>query len=120
MEQVRRLLKLSTEGYEKLVFKHYFHWCELHAKKILGKDGSQDVDINDFQKLLANSSLFNYWQEEFRIYELDFVRAGQVYTKPDPEGMKKLYERFVWQVKSHFSKTLLESARKMNLNPQLN
>ncbi len=122
MEDAIKYLRISTDSYEKLVFKHWFHWCEQYAAKKLDVPTQQlETDTDNFQQLLANTALFNYWLKMYREYEVEFCMcASQLKEYPGAEDMKKLYEKYVWNVKQYYSKKLIENATKLTLNPQLN
>lgn len=125
MDAIRQILKINTESYERLVFKQWFHYCELYALKsvTITSAGLAETETNlaDFQKLLSNTALFNYWLQAYRKYELLFIeQAKPFYNRSNPEDLKKLYESTVWEVKHHYSLPLIKSARKLNLNPILN
>ncbi|MBK5213403.1 MAG: hypothetical protein JJE55_07065 [Flavobacteriaceae bacterium] len=125
MDAIQQLLKINKDSYERIVFKQWFHYCELYALKNVNHDhhGNTETETNleDFQKLLANTALFNYWREAFEKYEMRFVElAKPFYNKSDPADLKKLYESTVWEVKYHYSRPLFTNARKLNLNPILN
>jgi len=125
MEAIQQLLKITKDSYERIVFKQWFHYCEQYALKDVHTDryGNTETETNleDFQKLLANAALFNYWQAAYRNYEIMFIaQAKPFYNKAAPADLKKLYESTVWEVKHHYSLPLVKNARKLNLNPILN
>lgn len=121
MEKIRQILKLSQDGYWNLVFKNWFHYCEQYALKMPGNNKTMETSLDDFQKLLANAKLFQYWHEKYQLYELDFIEEVHPFLKlRDPQSFKKLYEKNVWKVKYEYSKILFDEARKLTLNPELN
>ena len=121
METITKILKLSHDGYWNLVFKNWFHYCEQYALKSVVNSQEMETSIEDFQKLLANASLFNYWYKQYQKYEAEFLEEVQPFlVLKDPDSLKKLYEKNVWKVKYEYSKILIDKARKLTLNPQLN
>lgn len=119
MEEVIKILNLSRADYNKLVFKYWFHYCEYNSLKVV-LNGTEDLDIADFQKLLANAVLFNYWFSQYRKYELEFVQEAQPYLSlEDHFSLIKLYEKNVWKVNYHYSKKLINNARKLNIKSPL-
>jgi hypothetical protein len=125
MDAIRQILKINKDSYARLVFKHWFHYCELYAFKTLSKDsyGHETVEtkLEDFQKLLANNDLYNYWRAQYNIYEHKFIQEVAPYRDlKDRESLKKLYEKTIWETKCTYSKILMQNARKLNLTPSLN
>ncbi len=120
MDAVRKTLKISIETYEKMVFNNWFRYCEQYSfKKIVS--GEPQLDLQDFQKLLSNTSLYNWWLEQYEMHEKDFVKDAEPYAAlRKPKSLIKLYESIVWNVKYYYSDQLMVQARKLNLNPQLN
>ncbi|MBB4117896.1 cytochrome c [Mesonia hippocampi] len=110
---IQQTLRYSTAKYNRLIIETYIAYCSI-----------QGVDDKDVQKILANTAYFNWFLQEYRILEAEFLEEVEPYLRlSDIEAVRNFYDEKTCQIAEFFSKTLLQKARSLqiiNHNPQLN
>ena len=75
----------------------------------------------EWQSLLANSALFNWWKKQYEIYEVEFLQEiGPYQDSVSPRDAYLLYIKNVYKIQLHFSRPLMNGARMANIYPTAN
>lgn len=99
---IQHILKYSPEQYNRLIIETYIAYC--------GIRGSNDKDC---QKIMANSAYFNWWLQEYRILEKEFIQDVQPYLPNlDISTIRNFYDEKTTKIANIYSKSLLRKARK--------
>ncbi len=109
---IQQTLKYSTAKYNRLVLETYIAYCGLVA-----------ASNTDFQKIVANTAYFNWWLQEYRILEHQFLQDVQPYIDYlEVSAIRDFYDEKTTKIALRYSKTLLSKARKLEIinNPQFN
>lgn len=108
---ILNILNYSPKQYERMVFETWFTYAQIitHSEK-------------DLQRVLANAAYFNWFLQEYRRLEGDFIIEIQPYLgKVDTETIRDYYDETTCQVAKYYSKLLLKKARKLSIvNHQIN
>lgn len=85
-------------------------YCEIYS--------SNDEHL---QSLLANTALYNWWNQQYQALETQFLEDVEPYlTKSNIEHLRDLYDSKMATIVMYYSKPLIKQARKLNLNPEMN
>jgi hypothetical protein len=85
-------------------------WCEIYS--------SNDEEL---QSLLANTSLYNWWNKQHNVLEAQYLEDVEPYlAKSDIKQLRDLYDSKMATIVMYYSKPLVKQARKLNLNPEMN
>lgn len=111
--EIHKIIKYTPSDYNRLIIETYIAYCSIHG-----------VNDKDVQKILANTAYFNWFLQEYRILEAEFLEEVEPYLRlSDIEAVRNFYDEKTCQIAEFFSKTLLQKARSLqiiNHNPQLN
>lgn len=103
--KVVKALKITKDSYEKMVIENYLQWC-----------GKQAADTCEYQQMIANASLFSWWNDSLSRLELEFLQEIEPYTATvTPREAKLLYIKNVIKIDLYFSKPLKLEALKLNI-----
>lgn len=97
--RVLKMLNLTPEQYEQMMFSTYIDWC---ASRTKGK--------KSLQKILTCQPLFVWWQRELERLELDFLNDMEAMHCLDPDVAIKVYNFQTRKIYSRFSKPLMNKA----------
>jgi hypothetical protein len=92
---------------EEFTFELYFVWA-----------GTVTLNSREFQQVLANSSIANWFNEELIKNELEYQYLIENYKRLPLEYRTELYLKCIAKIFSNFPKTLIEVAKKRELKPQ--
>lgn len=104
MTTINQKLKITPEEYELLIFGAYARWCE-----------SVTVNIHEFQKVLANSSVSKWFMMEYSKCEIDFEHLTARYEENDTiitEDFKRCYAQCTYRLFNIRPTALLQEIKK--------
>lgn len=103
--KILKLLGITKERYEFLIFCEFHRWCE-----------ARSITENDFQKLIANNQIFNWWHSMYMCLELVYLSDMAGYEDlTDRSTAVEFYKETVRKVDSYYPKKLLNKARKLKI-----
>lgn len=111
-KQPNEYLGLTLEQYENDCMSQYMRWCLNLAKK----------HNTEFQNLLANRSIVNYYNVQFLELEHNFiVIAKKLDGLVDYTIMLKNFDMIMVDIYTNYPMALIEAAKKMKIeNPYFN
>ncbi|QSS96615.1 hypothetical protein [Psychroflexus sp. ALD_RP9] len=102
---ISNLLKYSPEAYEGILFETWFTYADIIS-----------VNEQDLQKILANAAYFNWFLQEYRRLEAEFLQEIQPYIgKIDTKTTRDFYDEKICLIANHYPKSLLKNARKIKI-----
>lgn len=105
-KSIPELLNMSPEVYKEDYFERYMRWCLNYA---LNKE-------TDFQKLLANRAIANYYNENFQKLEQQFIEvATPIHGTVMTEVIRRMYTTITAQVFMNYPSALFEQARSLTI-----
>lgn len=108
---VHELLYMTKEMYDELYMEKFMRWCLNRATN----------NENDFQKLIANSSISKWYNYEFSKIENEFSTAATpLFRKVSYKGLRQMFETLSVELYTKFPQPLIESARNLNINANAN
>lgn len=106
-KQPHQYLGLTQEQYENDCFLQYMRWCQNLAK-------NHKVE---FQSLLANTAMSNYYNVQFQELEHSFkVVAQRLDGLVDYEIMLRNYDMIMVDIYTNYPSALIQSAKKLNID----
>jgi hypothetical protein len=103
------LKELFTSGlhFEEITFQLYVLWCD-----------SVTVTAREFQQVLANAKVANWFRTELYKNETEYLFLIQNYKELPLEDRTELYIRCVFNLFSVFPQPLLVEAKQRDTKPQ--
>lgn len=102
MKTIPQLLQYSADEYQQSYFERYLRWCMSYATN----------SETDLQKLIANQSISNYYNEKFKALEQKFVEAATpIHTTVKVEVVRKMYAIITAEIFINYPSALFEEAR---------
>lgn len=106
---ISNLLQHSPEYYNQMIFETWLAYADIIS-----------VDEQDLQKILANAAYFNWFMQEYRKQEKEFLKDIQPYIgRLDISTIRSFYDEKTCKVALHYSKHLLKKARKTKIINQI-
>jgi hypothetical protein len=109
--QIAKLIGISLNDYEGLIFSSYNHWCA-----IFSRDGLQ------YQNFMNDQKIFLWFQTQIEIYEADFVAGIKIYDNPKGNNLD-YYNACIAKVFKHWPQALgvkPQISIKLLINTKLN
>lgn len=109
MQTTENLKQLFEAGlpFEDFKFELYMLWCE-----------SVTLTTREFQQVLANAKVANWFKHELSKNEKEYVFLIQNYMTMSIEDRTELYIRCIFNLFSRFPQPLLEEAKKRDRKAQ--
>jgi uncharacterized protein CbrC (UPF0167 family) len=105
MNKVLDYTQYTEQDYIAFKFDLYFTYLQLFAH-------TQE----DLQQVLANTPLYNWWNQEYTILEEQFLEDIEPYIgKVSIEVIRDFYDENMTKIANYFSKTLVKKARKQQI-----
>ncbi|WP_459926497.1 hypothetical protein [Flavobacterium covae] len=98
---IHKLLGITPQKYQEQDFERYIGWCE-----------SVTSNTRDFQKVIANSLIKNWYNMEMKKCELTFLEDIKGYSNASTADYIEAYDKSVVKLFSIFPKSLLQLAKK--------
>lgn len=107
---IAQLLTLSQQEYEDKILDLWLKYC---------KSNTYSVQKTDYQKLVANAALNNWWLQELSHIEAIFLEEYSSYSgQADPTLLAQKYDQEVLRLFRLHCLPLFQYARKLNIIPQ--
>lgn len=106
-KSIPELLNMTPEVYQEGYFQQYMRWCLSFS---VNKE-------NDFQKLLANRAIANYYNDNFQKLEQKFVEAATpIFGTVRSDAIRHLYAAITVQMYQNYPSVLFSEARCLNIS----
>lgn len=117
MKKINEILELSFHDYQMMLFGSYSRWCESNAKTYSNVGGveTEIIDVKDWQLLLANSQLNNWFNIEYAKWEQEFIKLIKRYEGSETvtvKDIRRCYSDCTIQIFSIYPKAIVEAILK--------
>jgi|GEM_PF-5842111 len=113
MSNIQKILQISKEDRQKILFDTYATWCMTHTP-----------NPKQLQKSLSSQELFNYFVSHYKEFESQFIIHKQLYcVNWDKSKTIEIYLKFIDDIYRIYPQSLLPKVKakeKQLANPNLN